>query len=347
MAGAVLGGVGASARLNPNALAASSRAAAPTLDELTAAKNAAYQAVDNSGVRYTPDAMKGLAGDINTALGQARYNPNLHTKAGPVLDQIANDVNSAAGYSPSLTELDQLRRQVRDAVAMSSDKDERRIGGVILGRIDGFINSAGPDQVTGAGDPTQAAALIQRARNLNARVEKLRSLDNLDEAAVDRAAATGTGSNTGNALRQNMIRFQNDTGNLTPAEQDAVRAAIRGNPVQNALREVGSFSPEGGTVRAGASIFTGAMSHGAIPAAGFVAKRVSDAMAERSVQKLRDIIASGGGQEVADQLAATPGTAGLQGQLADDLALRGIVNFRGGLLGAVRGTAQPQPQPAR
>lgn len=335
-----LGGAGGSlATVRPRAV----RAEAPSLEELTTAKNAAYKAVDDSGVRYAPEAMQGLSSDINSALAAARFNPNLHTKAAPILDQIAEDVNRVTGYSPTLTELDQLRRQVRASVGSSADADERRIGGVILGRIDNFINTAGPEAIVG-GDPQHGAALIANARALNTRVEKLRSLDNLDEAATDRAGATGTGANTGNALRQNIIRFQRDTKNLTPDEQAATRLAIRGGGGQNALRAVGSLSPEGGTVRAATSIATGAMSHGTIPAVGYVAKRVSDALAERNVQALRDLIASGGEAttEVSRQLA-DPAYAELRAQLANDLAVQAGVQST-----ARRGsvTAEVEGQPA-
>lgn len=316
---------------------------APTLEQLTDDKDAAYRAVDNSGVRYTPEAMKGLSNDINTALADARFNPRLHTKAAPILDQIAEDVNSVVGYSPSLTELDQLRRQVRGAVANSADADERRIGGVILGRIDNFINTAGPDAITG-GDPVQSAAMISKARALNTQVEKLRSLDNLDEAAADRAGATGTGANIGNATRQNVIRFQNQTGNLTPDEQAATTRVIRGTMTGNTLRAVGSLSPEGGTVRAATSIATGAMSHGVIPGAGYVAKRISDAITAKNVQALRDLIATGGqaAAEVSRQLA-DPAYAELRAQLANDLSVQAGVQGTA-RRGSVTATVEGHPE---
>jgi hypothetical protein len=80
------------------------------------------------------------------------------------------------------------------------------------------------------------------------------------------------------------------------------------------------------------------MSHGVIPGVGYVAKRVSDALAERNVQALRDLIATGGdaAAETARQLSAAaatdPAARELQAQLANDLAAQG----------GVQGTAQRQ-----
>ena len=296
--------------------------AAPTLDELTAQKNAAYKAVDDSGVAYKPEAFDGLVSDITTTLGKARFNPKLHPKTAAMLDHINGLANQAAGHAPTLTDLDQLRQVIGRDVASSSDPGERLMGQMMRQKIDSFIASAGPDQII-AGDPQAAAKLIQQARGLNTRVEKLRTLDGLDEAAADRAGATGTGGNINNATRQNIIRFQTRVNNLTPDEAAMTQKIIRGTPVGNALREVGSFSPQGGTVRAGASIVTGAMSHGAIPAAGFISKLASDAITARNVQALRDLIASGGvaAAEVSRQLA-DPRYAEIRAQLANDLAVQ-------------------------
>jgi hypothetical protein len=286
-------------------------AAVPTLDELTTQKNAAYRAVDESGAQVPPEDFANLTQSMAAAMDKEGFNAGLHPKAAAMMERIGQSDRGAGGASPTLTQLDQLRQQIGRDVSSSPDKGERRMGEIMRGQIDNYIATL-PD-----------SAELLKARDLNTRVAKLSSLDNLDEAAADRAAATGTGANTGNALRQNIIRFQRDTGNLTPDEQAATRLAIRGGPAQNALRAVGSLSPEGGTVRAATSIATGAMSHGTIPAVGYVAKRVSDALAERNVQALRDLIASGGeaasevGRQVADPIYAE-----LRAQVANDLAVQ-------------------------
>jgi hypothetical protein len=289
------------------------RPAAPSIDELQAQKSAAYKAVDESGVGYSSEQFSSLADDITNAMREARFNPRLHQRAAAMLDEISDMSNQAAGTAPSLSELDDLRQVIWRDVSSSTDPGEQRMGEIMRQRIDAFIDAAGDSDE------------ILRARNLNTRVKKLEALDGLDEAATERALASGTGSNIDNATRQNVRRFKEKTKNLTPAERQAAERVIRGSPGQNALRAVGRLSPEGGTVSAVGSIFTGAATGGTLPAAGFVSRRVADAITRRNVDELRRIIAMGGeaADEVARQVAMNADD--LMPQLANDLSVAGGV----------------------
>lgn len=322
--GAGAGAVAAS--VNPRALLptpAAAGEAAPTLAELAAAKTAAYKAVDDSGVRYTPQAFGSLMEATAQKLDAEGFHAGLHPKTALMMERIGASDRAVGGYSPTLTELDQLRQQIGRDVASSSDPGERRMGQLMRDQIDDFIENAGPEQLVG-GDAATAGGLITKARDLNARVSKLRSLDQLDEKATDRAASTGTGGNGENAQRQNVRRFADKTKNLTADEKAAARRVVRGTPGGNALRQVGRLSPEGNGVMVGMHLLGALPSHGMslpVAGAGFIARRVSDALTQRNVQALRDLIASGGeaAQEVTAQLAA-PQFEDIRRQLADDLA---------------------------
>jgi hypothetical protein len=180
------------------------------------------------------------------------------------------------------------------------------MGQIMRGQIDQFIAGATPDQLTSAVDPQTAAGLLNIARNLNGRVAKLQSLDNLDEAAADRAAVSGSGSNGENTLRQNVLRFRNQNANsLTPDEDAAANKVIRGTFTGNALRAAGKTSPTNGGLMANLHMGAAAISHGLSTPAGIVAA----------------VIATGGqtASEVTRQLA-DPQYADLRAQLANDLA---------------------------
>ncbi len=287
------------------------RAPAPTVDDLRAQKDAAYKAVDESGVGYSAEQFKELTSEIIAEVGAARFNAKLHPKAAAMLDYVSDLANQAVGTAPTLSELDDLRKVIGRDVASSPDAGERRMGQIMRNKIDDFIESMGE----GSDD-------LLRARELNTRVKKLEALDQLDEAAIDRASTGGTGSNIDNTTRQNVRRFQDKTNNLTTSEQAAAQRVIRGTPGQNALRAVGRLSPEGGTVSAIGSLVTGPISGGTLPAAGFVARRVADAITKRNVEELRRIIATGdeGAQEVVKQLQVS-GADDLLPQLANDLSV--------------------------
>ncbi len=308
---ALLGaGAGAMARGRPKSQPKRVRPPAPSLEELQTQRTAAYQAVEKSGHTFSPDEISILARNIVDDMGKARINPARQPKAASMLEEIS----TIADDGPmTLSQLDELRQIVRRDVASTADQSDARLGRRMIAQIDAFIDKAG-----GAGAPQ-----IRRARDLNTRVRKLEVLEGLDEAATDRTFATGVGSNSDNVLRQNVIRFKDRVPNLTPAERAAADRVIRATPGQNLLRQVGRLSPEGGAVPAGVSIVTGAASGGAIPAVGFVSRRVADAMTRRNVQALRDIIARGG-EEAAQvvKVLEDPAYAELRRQVASDLAVQ-------------------------
>lgn len=293
----------------------------PTLEQLTTDKDAAYASVRKSGERYSAEDFNGLMEDMAHKMDAEGFSAGSHQKAAAKLEAIGQSQRASDGYSPTLEQLDDLRHQIGRDVASSPDPGERRMGAIMRGEIDKFIEAKG-------GSPD-----LLLARDLNTRVEKLKSLDQLDEAASDRAAASGSGGNINNATRQNVIRFKNDTGNLKPDERALVQRTIDGTPAGNALRQIGKLSPEGNGL--GLTIHTvGAFgSHGAtLPVAigGFVAKKVSDAMTAHNVQALRELIATGGeaATEVSRQLA-DPQYAELRAQLANDLAVQAGVQGTG------------------
>lgn len=323
MAGAVAGGVGAAVRANPAALAA--KAPKVSLDTLETAKNAAYKAVDDSGVKFTPKAFDTLTQDMAKSMDEQGFNAGLHPKAAAMVEKIGQAQKQTGGHSPTLTQLDQLRQQIGRDVAASSDAGDRRMGQIMRESIDNFVNSATAEHLA-EGAPEGAAQLITKARDLNTRVAKLRSLDNLDEAAADRAAATGSGGNGENTLRQNVIRFQNKTKNLTSDEEAAAQTAIRGTGVGNMFRLAGKLSPEGNGLMLGGHIGAAALTHGStvpVALAGAASKIISKAMTQRNVNALRDLIANGGSkaQIAAAQkavLKSQPPLLRLQSPLASD-----------------------------
>mgnify|MGYP003439755105 CR=1 FL=1 len=306
--GAVAGGVAAAAvggaRTVAKEMASVPRQApvkTPSLEELTAAKNAAYQAVDQSGVRYKPEAFRQLASTISTDLSKVKINPMRHPKAASMLD----DINglAARGEAPTLTELDQLRQVVNRDVVSSADDAERFMGRRIVDQIDQFVTATGPKQVVGGNGP-EAAANLARARNLNMRVRKIEAVTQAVDKAKLRAGSTGSGGNVDNAIRQNLRGVYEKSKNLTPAEDAAFQKAIVGSKGQNALRQVGKLSPQGNGLMAAGNLGAAAMAGpvGAIPgAAGMISKIVADSITKGRVDDIIRIMAQGGEQAAQTQ----------------------------------------------
>lgn len=301
-------------------------APAPTLDELTAAKNAAYKAVDDSGVTYKPEAIKSLAANIQQDLTDARLNPKLHPKASAMLDDITG--MAAKGDTPTITQLDQLRQVVRRDVASSPDNGERFMGKRIIDQIDNFIGDTTPAMINGANGP-QVAATLAKARDLNTKVVKLSAIQDAGDAAERQAAKTGSGGNFNNATRQQIDRAAGKVKNWTPDEQAAIDKVVLGTPTGNVLRTVGKLSPEGNGLMLAGHLAAAVPTHGvsAVTAfAGAASKAIADAMTSRNVDALVDLISRGGdagqvAQTVLEQRAAIePRVADLYRQVSGRLS---------------------------
>jgi hypothetical protein len=296
-AGALAGGGLSGARLSPQRVAPSPKVKAPTLDELYAQKNAAYQAVDNAGVRYKPQAFDSLITGIADEAKANNINPVRHPKAASWLEEL----NSVRDMSPTLTQLDQMRQSIRRDVANASDQAEAYFGRKMIQNIDEFIDAAGPGQVS-AGDPQRAAGLIKRARDLNTRVRKIETVQNAVGSADLRAASTYSGGNANNAIRQNLRplidpKSKQRIRNLTPDEARALNTAVRGSPAQNAVRLAGkTLDPRGllgGVIQTTAGVGSHGLSTASIPL-GMAATEIGNRMTRGNVTKLIDLIAQGG-----------------------------------------------------
>jgi hypothetical protein len=291
--GALAGGGVASVRMGPSSMAApvSGEDLAATLKT---AKNQAYAAADNAGVQYKPQAVADLATNIKSDLAGARYDPDFH----PVVAKVVNKIDSKVsdGWSPSLSELDDLRKFVGENLGSSSSPTEARLGNVIKGNIDNFIQNATPDQVTG-GTADGAARLISNARDLNTRYMKVQAVNEALDKAGLQAGKSGSGGNIDNATRQRMASLLDSIPNLSDEEQAAVRGIVMGGQGQNLLRQAGKLSPQGNGLMAagnlGAAAFGGPL--GAIPGvAGLLSKMAADGITRSKVQGLVQLMANGG-----------------------------------------------------
>ena len=289
---------------------------APSLEDLIKQKDAAYAAVKKSGYSYTADKYKELLKDIRTALNAADFNIGSHPSAAAKLKYL--EKLGTINYAPTFEKLDQQRSNIWRDVSSLPDKGERTMGAIMREKIDEFVAKNSKDNSD-----------ILRARDLNTRVEKIESLNRLEQAAEDRAAATGSGGNISNATRQNIIRFKNANKNLKPDELSAAQKIIEGTKLANALRQVGKLSPVGnGLMLAGqiAALIPTKGFSAIVGVTGAVSKEISDAITASDVRALRKLISNGGNKaaeaerQLAAKAAVDPRARQLQQQVAASLS---------------------------
>jgi hypothetical protein len=266
--GGVAGGVtgaatGAVARIG----AGKARKDMPTLDELQAAKNAAYDATDELGIRYKPESYTNLVRDVVQEARTLGLNPQRHPRAASLIQDMVKEARN--GTAPTLRQLDEFRQIVYRDIGV--DGGEKFFGNKIVGKIDDFIDNAKlGDALTG--DPATAGAAVKQARELNRRYRNAQTLSESLEKAERRALANNSGGNVENKVRQNLASLldkKSTSRYLNDAEKKALETVIRGTKGQNAARSLGNWAKGfGGHSFAGGSVAAALMTGNPLPLAG-------------------------------------------------------------------------------
>lgn len=342
LAGNLLGGVGASARLTrPNALAPVVPPKPPTLPELTKSRKAAYKDVEASGHRYSAESFADMVSGIKTRLAKEGYDPDFHDPARKMVAKLEGKV--ARGEAPTLAELDKLRSFARKNVEKVGDGEQRRVGGVIGRGIDEFIDSQGGD----------AAALVGKARDLYKRELKVAGVTKALKKSERAASKSGSGGNYDNATRQKMDQILEKNAYLTDDERAALDNIVMGDRGQNILRAYGKTSPLAGGLPAQVNAIGGVLTLGASgllhSAPSSVAKIAADNITRTKVKNLINLMAAGGTKEqlleIQQQAKAIKGPAGTALQKMVAARLKDSVDWRvPALIGAAAGASAARPE---
>jgi hypothetical protein len=311
--GNLLGGAAAAVRTVPKLPAPKPKGPASPLPGLTAERKAAYEAVKQSGHRYSPEDFSGMVENIKGRLAKEQYDPDFHEPARKMVAKLEAKV--ARGEGPTLAELDKLRSFARKNVEKVGDKEQRRVGGVIGRGIDEFIDAQGGE----------ASALVGKARGLYKREQKVAEVTRALQKGERQARKSGSGGNYDNATRQRMDSILEKNPYLSADERAALENIVMGDRGQNALRAYGKTSPLSGGLSAqvnalGAigTLGAGAVLH-SIPSSA--AKIAADNITRQKVKRLIDLMAAGGSRE--DLLAAQRQAGQIKGPAG--AALRKII----------------------
>lgn len=243
---------------------AATRAASPkipTAAELHAAKGAAYDAVEKSGVEYSGSAITGMIRDLKADLAKQAIIADNYPKTFRLLDKLDD---APPGSSLQLQFLDALRKELGSIAG----GDESRAATLAIKRLDKFVDAADPASLMArapapanalpspAGFPQaaddaarEAARNIRDARGNAAAGFRSDALTGLEESVERRTASTNSGRNLGNNIRSRVASFldkDKDIRGFSDAELTAMDALTRGTPTTNATRYVGNLLGGGG-----------------------------------------------------------------------------------------------------
>lgn len=269
------------------------KAPTPELDDLYRAKDQAYQTVDQLGARYSQQGIDDLTQDMITRASADNISPTRHPKAYDLLADMQN-----RRQPMTLTQLDQMRQEIRRDLLGSADDAERHFGGLFIDAIDDFIEKAGPGQISGVTGQTADFA-IKTARKANRTLKASEVLEEVFDSARRRVQSTGSGGNIDNALRQSLNKIIDSkklSRSFTREQLDLMRDVVDGKGRgHDLLRRIGKLSPSGNGLMAMLGIGGTAMNPAmaSVPIAGMAAKSLSDQMTKRGVESVVNTVRSG------------------------------------------------------
>jgi hypothetical protein len=262
----------------------------PTLPELEAAKNAAYARAEQAGVVYAPGAIDRLRQNVAKDFSERAFLPANEPGAAAVLGEL----EKLAGQNVTMQGLDAIRKMAGNAY-IPGNKSNNALTSAIVRNIDDIMQKPAKGDIL-MGDPAGAAAL-KEAQELASRVFKASDVEQAVARGELRAASTGSGGNSDNAVRQNVRRLLEKSRGLKPDEREAMEQVVRGTKAQNLARSLGKLSPSGNGLALLMHGTGGVMSGGAtLPLAvvGAGAKAIADRATPSNVEQLSRVLRAGG-----------------------------------------------------
>ena len=253
---------------------------APSIDTLKQAKTAAYKAVDDAGVTFGSADTSRLFNNVETAVGKTNYVPDVDAQTRAALQIIERN----AGQTLTLGQLDNIRQGLWKR--FNAAPDEVAILDII-DEVDSLIAKM-----------PAATPLMETARVANSRFKKAELIENAFQKAKDQTASTGSGGNIVNKYRQTVTSIINNPKQAKFFSGDEIammRNFVSGSNAENALRLIGKVAPSGNglmmALNIGAVAANPLMALATAGAAG--AKSLSQTLAMRKAQSIRDALASG------------------------------------------------------
>ncbi|RWR31503.1 hypothetical protein D2T29_10750 [Sinirhodobacter populi] len=282
VAGQIIGGVGAT--MAARALRPNPNPAPPTVDDLNAQAGDLYRQGD-ARAAAGPQDLNGLKTRADSVLrNEQLITPTGRNLADGNVRKFLDVLDDYQGQQMPPKAMQKARQFLNDAAA-STDATDRRIGSILKGEFDDWRNQLVPEY-------QQADALygkVKRAQDVDFRLTK----------AENRAASTGTGGNTVNAMRQNLRQILDDPKKARGYSADelaAMRAIIRGDTTTNAMRLIGRLSPTSGAlplVGLGASSSAFGPLGAAPSALGYFARGGAEVRTQNQIKGLMDLILGG------------------------------------------------------
>lgn len=278
----------------------------PSVKDLGAKADAAYDKIDNLDVKYTQDAVLELVDKMSDSLKRNNATKVTDPRAYSLTKAMKKDAKSVSEI-PFMT-LERLRRRLWREASNKAHGDDTKTLADLAREIDNFMDGATSAQVT-HGNPEQAATLIRSARSQHNQFRKAETIEEILKVAQDKTGRMGSGGNLNNNIRGGLERLLNNPKKskwFSKEELSKIEKVVRGGKGQNMLRFLGNMSPLGNAFIGGAHLV--AMMHNPALAVGSGVASLARIAAAKNTKSAAEQVARGirGGVEVVPNQALPP-----------------------------------------
>ena len=264
---------------------------APSTEELRAAGQQAYGAIDNAGLSVKPEYVQNGLNDISTALGNEGVRLDAGGKIFPASRQIMDVAQTATQgqNSVALKDLDILRRFMGSAAASNPmNKADTRLALDAMGRLDEMVSGIKPEHVD-AGDLATVQELLPKAREIWAKMSRSQLIDDAINASGNYmgGAASGIRNQFASILRNKKL-----SRGFSDVEKAAMRKVVSGSLPEQAVHLLGGGLGNILTTVAGGAGggWIGAAAGGGI---AMGARKLSEGIVRRNAEAARALVATG------------------------------------------------------
>lgn len=273
---------------------------APTIPELKAAATANYESPALTGLDVKPTTIAQFAGKTKVGLDAAGIDENLAPKTHAILSKLEK-VPDGPSTIVTGNNIKSLRQLLSNAAGEPGK--EGLAASRALQALDEHIPKIDPADVI-AGDPKAAGEALATANADYSAAMHAQTIDRKAVRAELRAAASNSGHNVANTIRQRMADILNPERpdlqkGFTPDELSMMEQIVRGTKLQNAIREGGNLLGGGGGLGTAVTAGLGAAATAhvggigaAAPVVGYALKALSNRMTLKQVDKLSEMIRS-------------------------------------------------------
>jgi len=303
LAGALAGGVGGAVAAQKFGGLAKARSVAPSAEETIKTAKGQFKAAEDMNLTVTPDFASSAAAKIRSDL--KGFDPEAQAvvfKAADRLESLGKPT-AAAPYIPvEMNEVELIRKQLT-TLKTSPDASVREAARKAITSLQESQTALNPAQVL-RGDADLYSQTMRDAIGNYAAGKRSNTVMGKVALGDLNAATAGSGANEDNALRQAIKQLVRPVNNdIVPKasrlgfnqdEIGAMNTVARGTPTGNAARYIGKLAPTGSVsgVLSGGAGFAAAGPAGAValPAVGYLAKKIGDMSTKRAVAALDEMV---------------------------------------------------------